>query len=35
MTHILFEWKDKVQETVGQENSNIVVVRKKCFHVSS
>lgn len=23
-----FEWKDKVQETVGQENSNIIVVRK-------
>lgn len=26
-----FEWKDKVQETVGQENSNIVVVRKNVF----
>lgn len=26
-----FEWKDKVQETVGQENSNIVFVRKNVF----
>ena len=26
-----FEWKDKVQETVGKENSNIVVVRKNVF----